>query len=115
MLGTKCPSITSTCTQSQPAASMARTSSPSRAKSADRIEGAIRTLRVIAIPEVVCLRRENTQVSYRGLSPVSSHHRSLEHAAAWIPGTRPGMTLLSLAARFGRSALGVALQEIDHS
>src|SRR5262249_21413828 len=42
ILGTKWPSITSTCTQSQPALSMARTSSPSFAKSADRIEGAIR-------------------------------------------------------------------------
>ena len=41
MLGTKWPSITSTWIQSAPAASIARTSSPSRAKSADRIEGAI--------------------------------------------------------------------------
>ena len=41
MLGTKWPSITSTCTQSAPAASTAATSSPSRAKSAERIEGTI--------------------------------------------------------------------------
>ena len=39
IFGTKCPSITSTWIQSAPAASMARTSSPSLAKSADRIEG----------------------------------------------------------------------------
>jgi hypothetical protein len=45
MFGTKCPSITSTCTQSAPAASIARTSSPSAAKSADRIDGAILTAR----------------------------------------------------------------------
>ena len=38
-LGTKWPSITSIWIQSAPAASIARTSSPSRAKSADRIEG----------------------------------------------------------------------------
>src|SRR5690554_3023055 len=42
ILGTKCPSMTSTCTQSQPASSIARTSSPRRAKSADNMEGAIR-------------------------------------------------------------------------
>ncbi|SHX31333.1 Uncharacterised protein [Mycobacteroides abscessus subsp. abscessus] len=38
-LGTKCPSITSTCSQSAP--STAAISSARRAKSADRIEGAI--------------------------------------------------------------------------
>src|SRR5690242_2082754 len=42
-LGTKCPSITSTWIQSAPASSIARTSSPSRAKSAERIDGAMRT------------------------------------------------------------------------
>src|SRR3954471_9308765 len=42
-LGTKWPSMTSTWIQSAPASSTARTSSPSRAKSADRIEGAMRT------------------------------------------------------------------------
>src|SRR6185436_1743766 len=41
ILGTKCPSMTSTWIQSAPAASTARTSSPSLAKSADRIDGAI--------------------------------------------------------------------------
>ena len=41
MLGTKCPSITSTWIQSAPAASIARTSSPSREKSAERMEGEI--------------------------------------------------------------------------
>jgi hypothetical protein len=40
-LGTKCPSMTSMWIQSAPAASIARTSSPSRAKSADRMEGAM--------------------------------------------------------------------------
>src|SRR5580704_2707319 len=40
MLGTKRPSITSTWIQSAPAVSTARTSSPNRAKSADRTEGA---------------------------------------------------------------------------
>src|SRR3954454_12711837 len=41
MLGTKCPSITSRWIQSAPAASTARTSSPSLEKSDARIEGAI--------------------------------------------------------------------------
>src|SRR6185503_19728014 len=41
MLGTKCPSITSRWIQSAPAASTARTSSPSLAKSAARIDGAM--------------------------------------------------------------------------
>src|SRR5215475_523562 len=40
MLGTKRPSMTSTWIQSAPAASTARTSSPSRVKSADRTDGA---------------------------------------------------------------------------
>mmetsp|Transcript_1562 Transcript_1562/g.5144 ORF Transcript_1562/g.5144 Transcript_1562/m.5144 type:complete len:214 (-) Transcript_1562:28-669(-) len=40
MFGTKRPSITSTCTQSQPALSMASTCSPSLAKLAERIDGA---------------------------------------------------------------------------
>src|SRR3990170_6149453 len=33
-----------------------------------------------------------TQLSYRGLSPVSSDPRSLELAARWIPATSAGMT-----------------------
>src|SRR6202047_5675355 len=41
MLGTKCPSITSRWIQSAPAASTARTSSPSLAKSEARIDGAM--------------------------------------------------------------------------
>src|ERR1700722_16602791 len=41
MLGTKCPSITSSWIQSAPAASTARTSSPSLAKSDARIDGAM--------------------------------------------------------------------------
>src|SRR5580704_14135579 len=42
MLGTKWPSMTSTCSQSAPAAWIASASSPRRAKSADNMEGAIR-------------------------------------------------------------------------
>ena len=49
MFGTKCPSITSRWIQSAPAASTVATSSPSRAKSADRIEGAMVTGRAIAM------------------------------------------------------------------
>src|SRR6185312_16691687 len=45
ILGTKWPSMTSTCNQSAPAASTARASSPSRAKSAARMEGAMRGVR----------------------------------------------------------------------
>src|SRR5258706_12676392 len=48
IFGTKCPSITSTWTQSHPASSMARTSSPKRAKSAERIEGAMWTNRLMS-------------------------------------------------------------------
>jgi hypothetical protein len=47
MLGTKCPSITSTCTHSAPPLSMARTSSPSLEKSAARMDGAMIRGRVI--------------------------------------------------------------------
>src|ERR1700730_15194567 len=47
MLGTKRPSMTSTWIQSAPATSTALTSSPSRPKSADRIEGATMTERLI--------------------------------------------------------------------
>src|ERR1043165_2383583 len=43
MLGTKWPSMTSMCTQSAPAAVMARTSSPSFEKSLARMEGAMTT------------------------------------------------------------------------
>src|SRR5437763_11514197 len=50
MLGTKRPSITSTWIQSAPAAPTARTSSPSRPKSADRIDGATMTGRLIRRP-----------------------------------------------------------------
>ena len=46
-LGTKCPSITSRWIQSAPAPSTAATSEPRREKSADRIDGAIRTGRVM--------------------------------------------------------------------
>ena len=46
MLGTKWPSITSTWIQSAPAASTARTSSPSLAKSAARIDGAMSSGRI---------------------------------------------------------------------
>src|SRR6059058_3406237 len=52
MLGTKRASITSTWIQSAPAASTARTSSPSRVKSADSTEGAtsIEAAIVLALP-----------------------------------------------------------------
>src|SRR5262249_40941234 len=43
-LGTKCPSMTSTCSQSAPASSTRRTSSPRREKSHESREGAMRTL-----------------------------------------------------------------------
>src|ERR1044071_5049871 len=48
MLGTKWPSMTSTWIQSAPAASSARTSSPKRAKSAARIDGAMASGRMEA-------------------------------------------------------------------
>jgi len=41
-LGTKCPSITSTWMKSAPPASTVRIASPRHAKSAERIDGAIR-------------------------------------------------------------------------
>src|SRR5215470_14301394 len=49
MLGTKRPSMTSTWIQSAPAASTARTSSPSRVKSADSTEGATRIVLAIVL------------------------------------------------------------------
>src|SRR5215510_12463474 len=48
ILGTKCPSITSIWIQSAPASSMARTSSPSFEKSAERIDGAMRSGRFMS-------------------------------------------------------------------
>mmetsp|Transcript_13146 Transcript_13146/g.31149 ORF Transcript_13146/g.31149 Transcript_13146/m.31149 type:complete len:212 (+) Transcript_13146:534-1169(+) len=62
MFGTKRPSMTSTCTQSQPASSMALTSSPSFEKSADRIEGETMT-------SLLLLR------ATRGLPPLLAEHR----------------------------------------
>jgi hypothetical protein len=47
MFGTKCPSITSTCTSPAPPRSTAAISSPRRAKSADKIEGAISTIKKV--------------------------------------------------------------------
>src|SRR5450759_1171941 len=41
MFGTKCPSMTSTCSKRAPPRSTLATSSPRRAKSADRMDGAI--------------------------------------------------------------------------
>src|SRR5262245_47334772 len=48
MLGTKWPSITSIWIQSAPASSTARTPSPSLAKSAERMDGEIRSGRVMS-------------------------------------------------------------------
>ena len=59
ILGTKWPSITSTWIQSAPAASTARTSSPSFAKSAARIDGAMTSGRGIGAPS---RRSPNTPV-----------------------------------------------------
>src|SRR5262245_44308269 len=99
MLGTKCPSMTSTCTQSQPAASMARTSSPSRAKSAERIDGAIRMSLVIgtpASPLLACGER----VGARG------------NSSAWLPLALANS--LPHAPRPGLATFGSALQEVEH-
>src|SRR5215211_3050242 len=53
MLGTKCPSITSTWIQSAPAASTVAISSPRRAKSAERIDGERTYFRVIIHMKVI--------------------------------------------------------------
>ena len=50
MFGTKWPSITSMCSQSAPAASTARHSSPRRAKSEASIEGAMIGVRELMAP-----------------------------------------------------------------
>ena len=53
-----------------------------------------------AEPPLLCTARENPpELSYRGLSPVSSHPPAPEHAARWIPGIKPGMTTNSRIAR----------------
>src|SRR5262245_46077676 len=85
MLGTKWPSMTSTCTQSHPALSIARTSSPSRAKSADRIDGAMRMSFVMRTPLLPL--------------PMKNGERQ---------------STLSSPARLGFARPGVALQELDH-
>src|SRR5262245_25066737 len=56
MFGTNIPSMTSTWSQSAPAASTAAISSPSLAKSAERIDGATRTGDVIGAPSLAVLR-----------------------------------------------------------
>src|SRR5438105_593607 len=58
-LGTKCPSITSMWMKSAPALSTASTSAPSRAKSADKIDGAMRIL--LAMHKASARFRESRQ------------------------------------------------------
>src|SRR5262245_49576774 len=73
MLGTKCPSMTSTCTQSHPAASMARTSSPRRAKSAERIEGAIRMSVLTSLPHTTRPGLAAPGPSFQDVAAVARH------------------------------------------
>src|SRR5471030_498001 len=57
IFGTKCPSMTSTWIQSAPAASIARTSSPNLAKSAARIDGAMRSGRINCLRKTIRVSR----------------------------------------------------------
>src|SRR6516164_5521642 len=66
MLGTKWPSITSTCTQSAPAWSIARTSSPRRAKSAARMDGATKSGRTTDSSEYPRSRNMRCRRGQRG-------------------------------------------------
>src|SRR6187551_991284 len=60
MLGTKCPSMTSTWIQSAPADSTVRISSPSLAKSAERMDGATMSGRITASGKVRVTRAGQT-------------------------------------------------------
>ena len=71
MLGTKCPSITSRWIQSAPAASTARTSSPSFEKSEARIEGAMKSGRGM-IPRV--FPRPHNILGRAGQFELTCHH-----------------------------------------
>src|SRR4051794_12962996 len=86
MFGTKCPSMTSRWIQSAPAASTARTSSPSLAKSEARIDGAMTSGRdanwadMCAFPNHSNLRRGfsgNTRQAEGQSTPLAQEERKL--------------------------------------
>src|SRR5262245_49236856 len=69
-LGTKCPSITSTCTRPAPPRSTRRTSSASWPKSADRIEGA----RIIVLLAHLEAQRRAPARAVAGGRGLAQHH-----------------------------------------
>src|SRR5438477_10312338 len=80
MLGTKWPSITSTCSIRHPALSSASTCSPKRAKSAERMEGRISTMHIKPYHayQTLPMRRlfqgyHSREKAISGLSPGQAH------------------------------------------
>src|SRR6185503_16523011 len=88
MLGTKCPSMTSTWTRPAPPRPAAAISSPSRAKSADRIEGA----RITGAPAREASLRHLADLEAHGavvVDAVAGGRGLAEHDAGGDSGIRP--------------------------
>src|SRR5210317_17814 len=77
--GTKCPSMTSICTQSAPCASIARISAPKLAKSADKMDGAILMQRSKAIWLSYCILRLLSGCLVRSPHPVQDFSALARH------------------------------------
>src|SRR5688500_2713865 len=86
MFGTKWPSMTSTWIQSAPAASASWIASPRRAKSADRIDGAMRTSGMIDSEHAHAVRASDDGLGRDAQEEAGLHdadalaQRRLEHA-----------------------------------
>src|SRR5881397_1591053 len=80
-LGTKCPSMTSTWMRRTPASSASDTWAPSRRKSAERIEGAISTGRVLTGPPLAS-RRAGTSACSAARPPRWRLHASCDRRAS---------------------------------
>ena len=85
MLGTKCPSITSRWIQSAPAASTARTSSPSFEKSEARIDGAIMRGRGTKEADICAVFRKLFRMRQSALFPpnMRTTFRAMQRSSKW--------------------------------
>src|SRR5208282_4263108 len=87
MLGTKCPSITSTWSSSAPPFSMARTASPRAAKSAARMEGAISSGGLIGRTHAILAQASSSQLQVydrAGNDTAAPRHGLADHRAALL-------------------------------
>src|SRR5258708_1385404 len=121
ILGTKWPSMTSTWIQSAPAASTARTSSPSLAKSAASIEGATRSGRCIdsllqsavrltrcsRLSKLSCRTHIGRGKTFRAVPGIAQKKDIMARTDAIVLGA--GIVGTSTALQLARRGLGVAL------